>query len=275
MMSRSFENAPVDHPLERELQVYGGVYSIDDLRAKFLDSPYADAQRALKPRFSTYWWPDLEKFAEFFGPDVDPVAHGSYQARTVAIPLVTAQLASKSTLFDNGVGDHYVAYHVQHDDHEGEHARTQNTDRDVPHRQNTAENKEQEQALWKAIHREMYGDSEGTRRYFRFVDLFTSEQASQRYLARVWDIGERIGYLHSGLRAATAAFETDGLTDTERSQSRLMARRVVGRHFPIIERVSSWLLDAERVTHISQTAVGQICRSYDISREELFASEAA
>ena len=273
MSSRSLVNEPVTDSLERGLKVYGGVYSIDDLRANFLSSPYAQAQRALKPRFSTYWWQDLDKFKDFFGPDVDPVEHGSYQARTVAIPLVRAQLDTRSTLFSDGIADHYVAHHVQHDDHEGMHALTQKTNHDVPYREKTDENEKAENKLWKAIHQELFGDTEKAREHFRYVDLFTSKDA--QILATVWDIGERIGYLHSGLRAATAAFEADGLTDAERTQSRLMARRVIGRHLPIIENVSSWIIDAERVAHISQTAAKQVCTSYGISRKELYASEAA
>jgi hypothetical protein len=272
IVGRSFENIPLVHHLETDLYVYHGLYSIDSLRDPLLNSEYGLSLASLEPRFSAYWWEDMAKFQEMFGPDVDPVQHGPYQARTVAIPLLDAQKKEQNLRqIEYRIQHHFVAHHVQHDDHEGEFARIKGMKSDVPHRSKTTALKAEELALWFKINNELFGTATA-RTQNRFVEEF---ETGTSWLATLWDVSERIGYMETGHRALQLAFETDGLTNGERAICRNMGRRVVGRHYPIIDRSRDTIAYASSAISQTTVSVDMLCDDLDITREELFSSEAA
>lgn len=270
-MSRSLENLPLQHTLETNLHVYNGLYSIDSLRVPLMQTFYGRELASLQPRYSSYYWEDLEKFQEMFGPDVDPVQHGPYQARSVAIPLLDEQRRAQDLpQIDELVEQHFVAHHVQHDDHEGEFALLKKMKSDIPHRQKTAEIAAEELSLWFDIHTELFGEAP-SKSHFGYVREFES---SDTWLSKLWEISERMGYMETGVRAVELAFETEGLTAAERSACREMGKKVVGRHFPIIEEVRDSIAYASISISAANHAVNLLCDYSSISREELFQNEA-
>jgi len=272
MIGRSLENLPLDHHLETDLHVYGGLYSIDSLRYPLFQTGFGQELAKLEPRFSTYYWDDIEKFEEMFGPDVDPVQHGPYQARTVSMPLLDAQRsATEFPQVDAVTEQHFIAHHVQHDDHEGEFARLKGMKSDVPHRDKTDETKIDELNLWFRIHSELFG-SITSQAHFGYVSEF---ERGDTWLSQLWDISERIGYMETGVRALELAYDTEGLTTKEREICKYMGRRVVGRHYPIISDHRDTIAYASTATGKANRVVSLLCEELEVSREELFENEAA
>lgn len=239
-MLRSLENAPIDHPLETGLNLFGGtVASIDDLRAPFLDTHYAVRLMNNPPRFHGDLWDDVAKFKELLGPDVDPLQHGPYQARTVAIPAIDLQAEAQASGYpqiNEMMARYFVAHHVIHDDHEG-------VTGDVLFPAKTPEIKEAEFEVWKQVVTDVYGeDRVAGLRYFGNV----FERGHETTLAaRLWDVSERLGYMATGERAFELAINEPGLSFEERQRSLTMATRVMNIHAPAVEANRSTIAIAD------------------------------
>lgn len=271
MILRSFENAPLDTVLETDLRVYGSTYSIDTLREPLMDSAHGEALASLEPRYSAYWkmWEDIDKFKEMYGPDVDPVAHGPYQARTVAIPLLRAQFGSNLTQLDSQQEMAFVAHHVQHDDHEGAYAVLKDMTHDVGHRTKTQEIEDEEFDLWLEIQRELF---EVTEDEPQLVAAREFEQGDG-FLSRLWNISERIGYISTGIQSVHLAIYEADLSDAERDAAWLMGRKVVGRHYPLIEAARDEIAIVDSVLASGDLALAELEVHFDLTAKEIIDGE--
>ncbi len=265
-MLRSLENSPIDHKLETELHVYGETHSIDSVRQPFLNSPYYESISALRPRFETVaWTQDDEKFTELQGPDVNPVEHGPYQARTVAIPMIDAQNNSDAQFRPTNEGaEHFVAYHVQHDDHEGVYAQKHHMNHDVPLTQKTTESEQEEHNLWLKINDELFTNSK-TMAYY--VEQF---EFSKGFLRNFWNISERIGYVSTGIQALHLAEEEKSLSKNERENAYTMARLVIGRSLGVIESQRQNITYADQFVTNNEDMFSKVSKYFDFSRKDLY-----
>jgi hypothetical protein len=141
---------------------------------------------------------------------------------------------------------------------------------EVPHRSKSANLNAEELALWIKINNELFGTATA-RTQTRYVEEF---ETGTSWLATLWDISKRIGFMETGLRAVQLAFETDGLTDNERAICKNMGRRVIGRHYPIIDGARDTIAFASKAISQTTVSVDMLCNDLDITREELFGSEA-
>ncbi|MDQ3093979.1 MAG: hypothetical protein M3Q70_02255 [bacterium] len=188
---------------------------------------YMGMLNANPPRFSGDLWDDEDKFREKFGPDVNPLKHGPYQARTIAIPAVDLQQQASSNGGYSGLSDptanYFVAYHVVHDDHEG-------VTGDVLLPNKTQEICDQEFEVWQTIMKDVYGSNTAAGLIY-YGGIFDHGDRD-RFLPKLWHISEQLGYIATGLRAYELGEQDDELTSDERQQSLAMATRVVARNLP-------------------------------------------
>ncbi len=258
-MVRSLENLPAQHEYETKLPVLQDIHSIDSLRQPFLQTHYAEKLAANPPRFFRYVWDDVEKFKEKFGPDVDPVQHGPYQARTIAIPMIEAQRQADNlpqlSAFEEA---HFVALHVVHDDHEGITGDTDKLDR-------TIEMEHAEFVEWKRIITEIHGEAK-TAEFISMAVLFMHGDGG--FKADFWEASEVLGYYESGVRAWLLGDE-DGLTDTERKKALTMGYWVVAHNLRTLESVRDKIAHVDEILISTADIVGAICKASDITRQEL------
>lgn len=249
MILRPAEAFGSGSPLEHELNVYGRQYSIDTLREPFLETPAAYLLADMQPRFAGngYVWDDQAKFREYMGMDVDPLQHGPYQARTVGIPMVEAQAGTNSPRpISKAQARLFVAHHVQHDDHEGLYAQSRNMTHDVAVNHKTTDSEAEEYSMWINLQLSLF-DQREVNEHIEAIDTFANPQAPDSFQKRFWNIGERIGYLFSALRAWDVACNVDDLTPLERRQVQRMAVEVTGRHLSMIEAARNEIVFADDV----------------------------
>ena len=219
-MYRTTQNLPLEHQYDMALEVFGSVTTLELLREPFHASHYGAALRTLPPRYELFYWDDLEKFAEYMGADMDPVQHGVYQARTVAIPLLEQQAqADMLPQMTDQQSHHFIAYHAVHDDHEGITG-----DKALPFK--TAEDDLDEQIIWTQMINDVYGEEESEQ--FR-TDVGTFVAKGDDFEPLLWDISERIGYIATGLQGWRLREEETDLTQEERDKCFLLARDVCSR----------------------------------------------
>ncbi len=272
MILRGLENIPTDSALETDLRVYGQLHSIDSLREPLQNSVHGVNLANLKPRFSFYWqkyWPDFAKFAELYGPDVDPVQHGPYQARTIAIPMVDAQRSAGLSGLSGRTGEAFVAHTVQHDDHEGTEAKNRGSDRDRQYIDRTAQHEHDEFELWKDIHRELFGE-EASRTQIWHATRF---EHGNGFAGTLFGTKEFIGYLATGIQSIHIAMEEPALLDIEREGAWEMGRRVVAHHYQNVAPSREVIAYSDTALSHGDEAIRAITDHFDVSREELFASE--
>lgn len=203
--------AQMEHPVN----VWGGTYTLAELRDPIKDTGYWDKLVNLDPRFSSVYdgFIGMRYFSALIGRDVIPEQHGPFQAITVALPMLEAQKATPDLpQFPLELEDTFVAHHVQHDDHEGEEAYLRNSTKDVAHLNKTAQIRLDEFELWCKIHQELFGEA---------ADLEIAKVREVNSLD-FWDISERIGYYATALQFAFVARNKENL-DT-RSRNRLKQR---------------------------------------------------
>ncbi|MDQ2972916.1 MAG: hypothetical protein M3Q79_00330 [bacterium] len=226
-MLRSLENIPLDHPLETNLNVLGSKHSITSLREPFMNTEFMGMLNINPPRFSGDLWSDEAKFREKFGPDVNPLKHGPYQARTIAIPAVDLQQQASISGGYSGLSDpvanYFVAYHVVHDDHEG-------ITGDVLLPDKTQAICDEEFEVWQKLMKNVYGTNTAAGLIY-YGGIFDHGN-KDHFLPKLWQVSEKLGYIATGLRAYELWQEDDELTPVERQKSLAMAMRVVARNLP-------------------------------------------
>lgn len=219
-----------DSQYEKHLEVWGETHTFSSLREPIQQTPYWTSLVGLEPRYSRFHSGRIDpaEFIELMGHDVVPQLHGPYQARTIAIPLIEAQqeCGHPEEALSRELFQSFVAYHVLHDDHEGEEARLRGDNADLPHPLKTAETEAAEFTIWTTIHQEL------------FLQNATSEIAKIKEITahKTWDISERLGYLATGLQAAHVARHNTEISDSSRKVFRQLARGVVERQVPVIEQ---------------------------------------
>lgn len=255
-----------DSPFDNSLEVLGQVTSIDNFREPFLDSRYAQLLIMSPPRFETFAWDDVDKFRHLFGDDIDPMQHGPYQARTVAIPLVEMQLEigdddqSQNLSMSIDEAHSFVAYHVSHDDHEGLVG-------DTPLPEKTVKSEDDDFLIWADMFNEIY-QPQDTDEFVALARKFAVKNFDQR-LGLLWDVSERIGYVSTALQAYRLATNSSGLTDHERNSAMIMAQNVSGGSLAIIEDARASIPYADKFISDCQPAISGICRALEISLEDL------
>lgn len=264
-MYRTLTNSPLDHSLETGLEVLGEVHSIDSLRQPFLDCEHAAKLAAMPPRWKDFHWVDQAKFIDYMGPDVDPIQHGPYQARTVAIPMVEAQIAQpdKPQLADEAA-HHFVAYTVIHDDHEGLVPDCEDGDRALTSK--TLLTEAQEMNIWQGLFHEVYQPVNKT--FASQVQIMT-DHTSSAFEHTFWDVSERIGYVYTGFQAFRVAYESECIDDLERVQALAMARQGVGKSLAVVERSRDNIVFADEFLIKTKLLVGGLLSMLQISIEEL------
>lgn len=234
--------------LEHELHVYGGTYSIDSLRDPFLQTEAADLLNGMDPRFKDngYVWDDPEKFIEHMGMDVQPLQHGPYQSRTVAIPMVEAQAdVSSPQSLSQDFAERFIAHHVQHDDHEGLFAQRLGMTHDKGFNKKSELDEAEEYALWTQLQNEIFGET--AQQHIEAIAGFAPPNCPDSFERKFWNISERIGYLMTALRAWDVASNVDYLKPVERRKSQRLALEVTNRHLSIVEAVRGEIVYADDV----------------------------
>ncbi len=229
------------HPLETSLEVLGGLFSIDSLRAELINSPYEYYKKIcnLSPRFSEhYGWEDDGKFVEAFGDDVNPPQHGQYQARTIAIPMILAQRQHDNRAYKLTPTQEQtvVAHEVQHDDAEylyGDISFVKKTKKDAV--------KEFNELI--KMDSNIFG-AENTRIHINRVKQFDNPRAkiNDTFERIFWSATERLGYFATALAAWDISENYENLTRAERANSKRMAVDVGGRHLGFLQGVRGQII---------------------------------
>lgn len=255
MKLRELTAEPLSHPLETGLEVYQGVFSIDELREPFLQTRYAKSLANMEPRFGHYSWDDKAKFLEYYGQDVDPMQHGPYQARTVGIPMLDAQRDdpnNDSKQVSRSFSHHFIAHHVQHDDHEGEFMRLRNEQNntaekgDVPYFKKDENEEIDEFNVWCDVQKSIFG-LEVFSRHLSNINDFANPTSPELFYKRFWDASEAIGYLFTSLQSWHIANNVSEISPEERRNSERLALEVSGRHHQRLERVRREIVFADMV----------------------------
>lgn len=188
------------------------------------NSRYGELLQNNPPRYADFWggkkssWDDIEKFKWLVGPDVDPLMHGVHQAETVALPMIQMQnTAYMCQPFTREEGKMLYLGHILHDAHEG-------ISGDIAFPDKTKQTYEDELKLNLEVVADIMGfepDDDWMRRYRAIV----GDLQGWSFAGRAFEVGEKIGYLQTGLRVWAMRNHTE-LTDNEKKAAELMGREV-------------------------------------------------
>lgn len=227
-----------DSQYETNLAVWGENHTFESLRKPIQDTPYWTELTKLLPRFHAFHQEKIDPalFTELMGYDVVPEKHGPFQARTVAIPLIQAQQESNlDDVFSPELNDSFVAYHVIHDDHEGEEARLRGASADLAHPLKNTQTEAHEFNIWSTIHQKLFPQHAANE----------IEKVKTILATEAWNVSERIGYIATALQAAHVARHTPNLSPQERSVFTQLSRTVIGRQIDAIEQARSRIVLAD------------------------------
>lgn len=153
-------------------------------------SDMGDLLGAIGVRYSKFAWKNQRKFKNYLGDDVDPVKHGAYQAKHVAIPLIEAQNNSDKRHFTFDEAKDLVLANVYHDVHEG-------LTGDIPQPEKTRESDIAEMAINKKVLEEL-----GVHSVLAYkMHQILSDHEGETFTGRAHQLVENLGYLATGLRA--------------------------------------------------------------------------
>lgn len=161
-------------------------------------------------RYGNWAWDDHQRMIQYI-PDCDPVFHGIYQARNIALPMI------ERGHFSRAEAKLLMIAHTLHDAHEGIWG-------DIPKPLKTRQNDEQELELNVEIVSSLINepvDSEFMRDYRRVVGDLDGET----HLGRAFSAGEQLGYFLTGIRAWSLR-NHNALTEEERGKCEDMGRVV-------------------------------------------------
>lgn len=160
------------------------------------------------PRYHGFLWEDVDRFREYFGPDVDPIEHGRHQAETVAIPFVEADY------FTVEEGNLLVLTNLVHDYHEG-------VTGDILYPDKTVESDRAELEVSQNILKKFM-----TPELVEQIGKVMGDFEGETRLGRAFSAIEQIGYCTTGLKAWRGRSRQD-FTPEERGKCYSMGKNVV------------------------------------------------
>lgn len=170
----------------------------------------------VQARYSNWWWPDLERFKELMGPDVDPVLHGPHQAEMVVKPFVEFQNLTDDPFEYTEANLLYIT-NLFHDAHEG-------VTGDIPKPLKTPESDAEELRVNKNVVMDLMAWPED-HYLLQGMQQIMGDVGGTTRLGRAFEAIERCGYLQTGLRAWSMRHH-DNLSYQEKFQSMQMGRIV-------------------------------------------------
>lgn len=196
------------------------------------------------PRYINFAWEDQRRFREYLGADVDPLLHGPYQAREVAIPMIEHQNLYTEP-FSWEETKLLVIAHTLHDYHEG-------VTGDIPFPQKTPEGDAAELELNASlVAKILHVEDEG------WMGRYKDTLAGKDKVGRAFDCGEKIGYFLTGLKAWHLRVH-QGLTQDERDKSAVMGRDVCASALGHMLRHSAEFSYPDHLIEIHQHAIEQM-----------------
>lgn len=207
------------------------------------DSNYGELlRRNVQARYKMWWWPDLKRFKEAMGPDVDPVLHGPHQAETVVKPFVEFQNVSDRPHFTYEEANLLYITNLLHDSHEG-------LTGDVPKPQKTVESDAEELRVNRQVVSELMGWRNG-HPLLEGMQAIMGDMAGETRMGRAFEAIERAGYLQTGLRAWSMRNHSQ-LSRAEKQQTIEMGRIVSQDSAKHLERFAS---EFPYANHVLQTS---------------------
>jgi len=205
-----------------------------------------------KPRYEAFHWEDLDRFRAYLGDDVDPLKHGMYQAKEIAIPFIEFQNTFDGyTDFTQEQAKMLIIGNVLHDLHEGITGDIPEPDKnhqtavdELEVNLECVKNVLHPSKEWLEAYRAVVGDIEGW-----------------SFAGRAFNAIERCGYFLSGVKAWNLRNHNE-LDDDEKAQSRAMGFGCIERQAPHLLELGKefaycwWLIKA------NETAVKQVVGDY-------------
>ncbi len=176
------------------------------------------------PRYSLWTWEDEGLFRVVFGEDVDPLRHGIYQAKHIALPMIEMQNQKdgrRRRRFTKQEAKLLLLAHTVHDLHEG-------ITGDIPAPQKNDDINRSELEVNQQVVASMLNLSPD--------DPFMGElrevmAEGDSFLSRAFSVGEQCGYFLTGVKAWSLR-NHQSLTAEQREKCEDMGRQVSLSAFP-------------------------------------------